>query len=638
MRLEKTDFDLDSCLESVVEMVAALAEEKGIELSIVVDSSVSRKLVGDSGRLKQILLNLTGNAIKFTEGGQVLVHVTVKLGERSARSRQAAKLLFSVRDTGIGISPSGQRKLFQSFSQVDSSSTREHGGTGLGLAICKQLVEMMGGEIGVRSCLGVGSTFWFAVPLEKQLQVESLIPELAGAKLLVVSGSSLTRATVRSLAQTWGARCEEAETTEQALSWLNQNANRGIYQHSDHREKCCDAVLIDLQMPDLDLVEFEEKVRSLSAIGPLLAMTSLREQPKAEALCSQGFSGYLVKPVRARRLREALLWAVKGQGEFGRNRGDRTCGLPSANSQSLNPTNSQSSLKILLAEDHPINQQVIVEQLGVLGYHADCAANGQEALDLLAAKSYDLVLMDCQMPVLDGYETTQKLRKIEKGDRHTFVIALTAHALPGEREKCLTAGMDDYLSKPVDLEALSAALKKYERENMQSENKYEVKTINLERTSKLATNYTEVLEKAGNSTVPVQRAIALQTWVHGDCGGLLDKNRLEQLGRVNINLPQRLLQAFVGNAQADLATAKIALEAKDWQTVEYQAHRLKGTCANVGVPMMADLAAELEFQAIGLKADRQMGELSTEGVENILVNLSSHLTRVREFVETRMFG
>lgn len=639
MRLEKTDFDLDSCLESVVEMVAAMAEEKGIELNIVVDSSVPRKLVGDSGRLKQILLNLTGNAIKFTDGGQVLVHVTVKLGNRVADDKQGTKLLFSVRDTGIGISPSGQKKLFQSFSQVDSSPTREHGGTGLGLAICKQLVEMMGGEIGVRSSLGVGSTFWFAVPLEKQLQVESLIPEFAGAKLLVVSGSALTRATVRSLAQTWGARCEEAETTEKALSWLDQNANRGIYQHSDHREKCCDAVLIDLQMPQFDAEEFEEKVRSSSAIGPLLAMTSLREQHQAEALCSQGFSGYLVKPVRASRLREALNKAVKGEGEFRRTQGDRTSGLPSGHSQSLNPTNSQSSLKILLAEDNPINQQVIVEQLAVLGYHADCAANGQEALDLLGARSYDLVLMDCQMPVLDGYETTQKLREIEKGDRHTFVIALTAHAMPGEREKCLTAGMDDYLSKPVDLEALSAAVKKYERENMQSENKYEVKTINLAENSKLATNDTEVLEKAGNSTVPVQRKIELQTWVHGDFGGLLDKNRLEQLGRVNINLPQRLLQAFVGNAQADLATAKIALEAKDWQTVEYQAHRLKGTCANVGVPIMADLAAELEFQAIGFQSEPPATQLLTiEGIENILVNLSSHLTRVREFVETRLFG
>ncbi len=639
MRLEKTNFDLDNCIESVVEMVAALAEAKGIELNIVVDSSVPRKLVGDSGRLKQILLNLTGNAIKFTDQGQVLVHITVKRGEGSADSRQAGKLLFSVRDTGIGISPEGQTKLFQSFSQVDSSLTREHGGTGLGLAISKQLVEMMGGAIGVRSAPSSGSTFWFAIPLEKQLQVESLRPEFSGAKLLVVSGNALTRATVRSLTQTWGARCDEAETAEKALSWLEKNANRETYQHSDNEEKSCDAVLIDLQLPDLDAQEFALKVRSLSAIGPLLAITSLREQPQAEALCNQGFSGYLVKPVSARRLREALLWALKGQGEFGMGKVDHSYALPSANSLSGNRPNLQSSLKILLAEDHPINQQVIVEQLAVLGYHADCAANGQEALDLLGARSYDIVLMDCQMPILDGYETTQKLRKIENGDRHTFVIALTAHAMPGEREKCLAAGMDDYLSKPLDLEALAAALKKYELANMQSDNQYEIKTINLGINSKIVTKYTEILQKAGNSTVPAKLAIALQTWVHGDCGGLLDKNRLEQLGRIKTNLPQRLLQAFVGNAQADLATAKIALEAKDWQTVEYQAHRLKGTAANVGVILIADLAAQLEDLARGFQSEPPAAQLLTiEVVENILVSLSSHLARVQEFVETRMFS
>ncbi|MFM9265628.1 response regulator [Tychonema sp. BBK16] len=639
MRLEKTNFDLDNCIESVVEMVAALSEAKGIELNIVVDSSVPRKLVGDSGRLKQILLNLTGNAIKFTDRGQVLVHVTVKRGDGSADSRQAAKLLFSVRDTGIGISPEGQTKLFQSFSQVDSSPTREHGGTGLGLAISKQLVEIMGGAIGVRSTPGSGSTFWFAVSLEKQLQVESLRPEFSGAKLLVVSGNALTRATVRSLAQTWGARCDEAETAEKALSWLEKNANREIYQHSDNEEKSCDAVLIDLQLPDLDAQEFGLKVRSFSAIGPLLAITSLREQPQAEALCSHCFTSYLVKPVSARRLKEALLWALKGQREFGTEKGDNTCALSNANSQSWNPPNLQSSLKILLAEDHPINQQVIVEQLAVLGYHVDCAANGQEALDFLGDRSYDIVLMDCQMPVLDGYETTQKLRKIENGDRHTFVVALTAHAMPGEREKCLAAGMDDYLSKPLDLEALAAALKKYELANMQSDNQYEIKTINLELNSKIVTNYTEVLQQAGNSTVPAKLVIALQTWVHGDCGGILDKNRLEQLGRIKTNLPHRLLQAFVGNAQADLATAKIALEAKDWRTVEYQAHRLKGTAANVGVTLIADLAAQLEAHACTFKSQPENVKLATiDAVENILANLLNNLLLIKQFIETIMFG
>ncbi|TAF30326.1 MAG: response regulator [Oscillatoriales cyanobacterium] len=637
MRLEKADFDLDSCLESVIEMVAPLAEEKNLELDFLIDSAVPKKLVGDSGRLKQILLNLTGNAIKFTDRGQVLVHVSVKRGDRLADGRQQENLLFSVRDTGIGISPEGQTKLFQSFSQVDASPTRAYGGTGLGLAICKQLVEMMGGAIGVRSLLDGGSTFWFAVPLEKQLQVEPQTAELALKKLLVVSASALRRAAVRSLAQSWGARCYEAETAAAALTWL-QNANSSIPGHSELGEKCCDAVLVDLQMPDLDAEEFGQKVRSIQSVNLLIAMTALREQPKAEALCSVGFSGYLIEPVRPSGLLEALRAGVKRRGEFESLEAANTCKLPGVNSQYVAP-NSPSSLRILLAEDHPINQQVIVEQLAALGYDADCAANGQEALDLLAEKGYDLVLMDCQMPVLDGYATAQKLREREKGDRHTFVIALTAHAMPGEREKCLAAGMDDYLSKPVDLDALAVALKKYESQNVEFKNKYGVKSINLAENPQLETNYPEVLEAAKPVAVPAPRAIALQAWEHADCDGLFDKSRLEQLGRVNIKLPERLLQAFVGNAQADVAAAKIAAEAKDWQTVEYQAHRLKGTSANVGVALMSDLAAQLEHQARGFQSQSAASGLSTiEVVENILASLSSHLARVQEFVETRMFG
>ena len=642
MRLEKADFDLNSCIESVIEMVAPLAEEKGIELNILVDSSVSRKLVGDSGRLKQILLNLTGNAIKFTDRGQVFVHITVKRGDRLGDGKQSPKLLFSVRDTGIGISPEGQTKLFQSFSQVDGSPTRMYGGTGLGLAICKQLVEMMGGEIGVRSFLGNGSTFWFAVPLEKQFQSEPRSTKLAGKKLLVVSASALRRAAVRSLAQSWGARCDEAETAAAALTWL-KNAQSAVSQHSGKGEKCCDAVLVDLQMPDLDAEAFGLQVRSMQAVGWLIAMTALRDQAKAEALCNVGFSGYLIEPVRPSRLLEALLASVKETGEFESLEAANNCKLP-VNSQSIT-SNSPSSLRILLAEDHPINQQVIVEQLAALGYHADCAANGQEALDFLAQKSYHLVLMDCQMPVLDGYETAQKLREREKGDRHTFIIALTAHAMPGEREKCLAAGMDDYLSKPVDLDALAVVLKKYEPQNIDFENKYGVKSINLEENAKLVTDDTELSDKVEAAVAPraIKSGIAsprvLQTWEHADCDGLFDRSRLEQLRRVNVKLPDRLLQAFVGNAQADVAAAKIAVAAKDWQTVEYQAHRLKGTAANVGVALMSDLAAQLEHQARGFQSESPATQLLTmEEIENILVSLFSHLARVQEFVETRMFS
>ncbi|MEG3876524.1 response regulator [Microcoleus sp. herbarium7] len=635
MRLEKADFDLNSCIEAVIEMVAPLAEEKGIELNILVDSWVPRKLVGDSGRLKQILLNLTGNAIKFTDRGQVFVHITVKRGDRQLEGNKEAKLLFSVRDTGIGISPEGQTKLFQSFSQVDASPTRLYGGTGLGLAICKQLVEMMGGEIGVRSFLGNGSTFWFAVPLEKQLQIDPQTAKLAGKKLLVVSGSALRRAAVRSLAQSWGARCDEAETAAAALTWL-KNAGGAMSEHSGKGEKCCDAVLVDLQMPDLDAEEFGLQVRSIPGIGWSIAMTALRDQPKAEALCSAVYSCYLIEPVRPSRLLEAMLASVKEATEFDSFEAANTCKLPAVNSQYVT-RNSPSSLRILLAEDHPINQQVIVEQLAALGYNADCAANGQEALDLLAKTSYDLVLMDCQMPVLDGYETAQKLREREKGDRHTFVIALTAHAMPGEREKCLAAGMDDYLSKPVDLDALAVVLKKYESQNIEFENKYGVKSISLAENSDLVTNNTEFPDKVEAAAAP--RAIALQTWEHADCDGLFDRSRLEQLRRVNVKLPDRLLQAFVGNAQADVAAAKIAVEAKDWQTVEYQAHRLKGTAANVGVPLMSDLAAQLEDRARGFQSEPPATQLLTmEAIENILLSLSSHLARVQEFVESRTFS
>ncbi|MBD0395353.1 MAG: response regulator, partial [Microcoleus sp. C1-bin4] len=384
--------------------------------------------------------------------------------------------------------------------------------------------------------------------------------------------------------------------------------------------------------------EFARKVISTSAVGSLIAMTALREQPKAEALCSRGFSGYLIEPVRPSRLLEAMLAPIKGTGESGTLEAANTCTLPAVNSQYVTP-NSPSSLRILVAEDHPINQQVLVEQLAVLGYQADCVVNGQQALDLLAEKSYDLVLMDCQMPVLDGYKTAQKLREIEGSDRHTFVMALTAHAMPGEREKCLAAGMDDYLSKPVDLDALAAALKKYEARNVQCENKYVVKSINSENKSQLATNYTEVVEKAQVVAVQTPRASTLQTWEHRDCDGLFDKSRLEQLARIHIKLPERLLQAFVAGAQADVAAAKRALEAQDWQAVEYQAHRLKGTSANVGVAQMSDLATQLEHQARGFKSEPPGVEFSKiERLENILVSLSSHLARVQEFVETRMFG
>ncbi|MDF0556719.1 response regulator [Kamptonema sp. UHCC 0994] len=641
MRLENLDFDLDTCIESMVEMVVATAEEKVLELNVLIESSVPRQLQGDPGRLRQILLNLVNNAIKFTDRGQVLVRVSLR------STNVDKKLIFSVRDSGIGISPEGQKKLFQSFSQVDGSPTRQYGGTGLGLVICKQLVEMMGGEIGVRTSVGKGSNFWFAIPLQIQPQpVEGdARSPLAGTRLLVVSHSALTRAVARAIAEARGAYCNEAEDATAALAVLEE-ANSGDSREEDRYT----AVFLDLQLSRLDAEGFAAFVRSLAIPPLLIPMTSLRDRNKAEALCSLGAANYLIKPLRASQFCDRLLpeKTVEEEKEFSSvsitNQDNFT--TPNYQSSSLN---YQSSVKILLAEDHYINQQVILSQLAVLGYQADCATNGQEALKMLDSQSYDIVLMDCQMPILDGYATTKKLRELEADNERensshkTVIIALTAHAMPGEREKCLAAGMDDYLSKPVDIEDLAAMLKKYESRTNQSENdnnNYEIKTIKTEQSLPLETDNSNspIKTESGiiaSHNVTIEPTNALESLEDTELDLLLDRKRLQQIGRVNTTLPKRLLKAFIDSVQVDIESAKVALLAKDWSHLEHQAHRIKGTSSNVGVRLMADLADRLERQARDCQNQPLPESQTIEGGEELLATLSSHLARVKAFIQSR---
>lgn len=640
MRLETLDFDLDVCIESMVEMVVATAEEKGLELNVLIESSVPRQLQGDPGRLKQILLNLVNNAIKFTDRGQVLVRVSLK------SSQVDKKLIFSVRDSGIGISPEGQKKLFQSFSQVDGSPTRQYGGTGLGLVICKQLVEMMGGEIGVRTSVGKGSNFWFTIPLQVQPQpVErSRSLQMAGMRLLVVSHSAVTRAVARAIAEARGAYCAEAEDSRSVLAMLEE-ANSGARREQEHYT----AVFLDLQLPQLDTEGFAAFVRSLLVKPLLIGVTSLRDRHKAEALCSLGAASYLIKPLRASQFCDSLLPATTGEEE-------EKFSYVTTHDNSTKPnfqlplSNYQLSVKILLAEDHYINQQVILSQLVVLGYQADCAANGQEALKMLELQTYDIVLMDCQMPILDGYATTKKLREREankareNSDRKTVVIALTAHAMPGEREKCLAAGMDDYLSKPVDIEDLAAILKKYELTTNKSENtdnNYEIKSVENEKNLDLEVNSLNSSTKTDSSEVTLLQNIAneptsaLESLEDTELDLLLDRKRLQQIGKVNTTLPKRLLQAFIESVQVDIESAKVALLAKNWNAVEHQAHRIKGTASNVGVRLMAKLAAQLENQARDCQNQPLPESQTIDGGEELLATLSSHLARVKTFIQSR---
>jgi two-component system sensor histidine kinase/response regulator len=615
MHLEQLDFDLDSCIESVVDVLATQAEEKGLELAVLIESGVRRQLQGDPGRLRQILLNLVGNAVKFTDSGEVVVKASVVRGmgngewgmgnggqggqggqggkvftnssqENSSpasltASHSSIQIRFEVTDTGIGISKVDQQKLFQSFSQVDASMTRQYGGTGLGLVICKQLVELMSGSIGVESELGQGSTFWFTASFATQTEpVATAVPlTLSQVKLLVISDNAITRQAVRSLALGWGMLLTEAVDSTTTLNVLRSSAAQGHPY---------DVAIVDLQMPNSQGALIVAMIRSDPGLAQtkLLVLTTIHQRDMVQELESMDLSGYLIKPVRASRLFNSLVDAcgkrepstctpTKGIGE-------------EANTKAL-PTCS-SSLKILLVEDHPVNQMVILNQLQMLGLYCDCVGNGQDAIAQLQAQNYDIVLMDCQMPVLDGYEATQELRRREGSSRHTVVIALTAHALPADRDKCLAAGMDDYLSKPVDQEALGATIERWAKLTLKSEVK------NLPASSSPSMNTNEAP---------------------------LDLERLNALSRGKISFQQRLVQMFVENAQPGLEKMRHALQVNDFATVEQQAHRIKGASANVGVRLMPTVAAQLEQQA---------REKTLQGAIEQVESLEKQLEQVKIFL------
>ncbi|MBD2104888.1 response regulator [Leptolyngbya sp. FACHB-261] len=587
MELENLDFDLNSCVEEVADLLASQAQTKGLELATLVYKNVPTQLQGDAGRLRQILTNLTGNAVKFTTEGEVVVRATLQ-SETSA----SAVILFSVIDTGIGIALGDQAKLFQSFSQVDASITRCYGGTGLGLAISKHLVKRMGGEIGVISTEGQGSCFWFTASFAKQTdtnRTESSAPaDLSGLRLLVVDDNTTNRKILRYQASAWGLQIDEVASGKAALLALRQAAAFGNPYH---------IAVLDMQMPELDGASLGQLIKLDPVLHQtqLIMMTSINQPGNSRLLLEQGFSAYLVKPVKQSRL---LACIIKVSASCLQTTStallERTALLSSANalihSQNYSEPNmpSQSSkLKILIAEDNLVNQKVALHQLKKLGYEADIAANGQEALDILAQIAYDIVLMDCQMPLLDGYAATQELRRREGQTRHTIVIAMTAHALKEDREKCLAAGMDDYLSKPVRKEELEAALKHW---------------------STLIASGDGWVQGIGQSLSPSPP---------------LDLDRLHQISEHDLDFERELLQTFIQDIQENLVVARQAVLASDITAVEHHAHRIKGSSANVGALTLQTLANQLEQQA---------QRRTLEQAPALLLDLEQSLEQVIAFV------
>ncbi len=441
LNLERQPFNLRQCVEDALDLVAPNAAEKNLELASLVEKGVPLAIYGDITRVRQILVNLLNNAVKFTEEGEVVLRLDAeKIDEKNT------KLTFSVRDTGIGISPELQDRLFQSFSQVDASTTRKYGGTGLGLAISKQLVEMMGGEIGVESEVGQGSTFFFSFPAEvapgsPHVDIEHAQDVLRGRRALIVDDNATNRLILIRQLKSWGMQPVAAVGAQEALEWIRRGDQ-------------FDFAIIDLQMPGMDGVMLTKELRKYEGWGdvPVLLLTSLGGWEEIPGEIE--FAARLHKPIKSSSLYNAIIDVADNmpQKDYPKT------GLK----ETLfgEQIGAEYPLKILLAEDNLVNQKVATKILERLGYRTDVVANGLEVLDALKRQHYDVVLMDVQMPEMDGVEATRRIRDDFSPDRQPCIVAMTAHALEGDRERYLAEGMDDYVSKPIRSKKLIEALQR----------------------------------------------------------------------------------------------------------------------------------------------------------------------------------
>ena len=448
LHFDVVDFDLRNAVEGTVESFARRAHEKKLEFASLIHSDLPTALRGDPGRLRQILTNLTGNALKFTEQGEVVV-----TAEKEFESSRSVTIRFSVNDSGIGISSEAQKRLFQAFTQADGSTTRKYGGTGLGLSISKQLVDLMGGEIGVKSEPGKGSTFWFTITLEKQpagaTELWPQIENLDDVRVLIVDDNATNRKILSHQLASWGMLHDEAESGNQALLRLKAAAANG---------KPYELAILDFLMPGMDGFVLAAAIKSDPAIAGvrLVLLTSAGERGDGIRSRDLGIAAYLSKPVRQSHLFDCLI-AVMSDPVDEQKTAETNSSFP-VTKHTLREAMKMSTKLILLAEDNLVNQKVAMRQLQKLGYRADVVANGKEAIEALGRIHYDLVFMDCQMPEMDGYEATAEIRRLEVEPKHTPIVAMTAHAMDGDRAKCLAAGMDDYITKPVKVEELMRVL------------------------------------------------------------------------------------------------------------------------------------------------------------------------------------
>ena len=580
MEFDCSPFDPGRTAEEAAELLAAKAHDKGLELNCCIEPTVPPIATGDAARIRQILVNLVGNAVKFTSRGEVSVHASLQEddGER-------LQVHFQVSDTGIGIAPEALPRLFEEFTQIDGSTRRRYEGTGLGLAICRRLVELMGGEIGVESTPNQGSTFWFTIPLAKADEAEMARPgnfaALAGLRVLGVDDNATNRMILRAYLGMYGM---EVDTVEDAPAALDLLRSPEMAAHP------YDLVIFDMLMPGMDGLEFARVLGADPQFKdlPLIMATSYTDRGQAEQARAEGIARRLSKPLRQAQLLETVHAVLQ------KSQAVKTPEKPTSSGPEWLAAKPP---KILVAEDNPVNQRLIRAQLGRLGCRADVVANGVHALQRATTTAYDIVLMDCKMPEMDGFEATAQIRRREGEDRRTRIIAMTANAMEGDREICLEAGMDDYLAKPLQLNDLVAVLKRVLRPA----------TGNSDEPA--ATQTVEEIEGAATQDDgPIRLDVLSELRAEFEDGDDLDEFAT-------------IIDLYVRNARRNFAAARDALDRTDMDALGLAAHSLKGSSGSVGAARLSAISALLEAVAAGKR---------TGNAQEILGRIGDEIQRVEE--------
>lgn len=557
LELEEQPFELGPCIEEVLRLFVSQASKKNLELAYLVESNTPSAIIGDSTRLKQILANLIGNAVKFTEKGEVVIYVNATAIQSSKDSKQDSKyeLRFAVKDTGIGIPSDRCNRLFQPFSQVDASTTRKYGGTGLGLAISKGLSELMGGNMWVHSTKGKGSTFNFtiqtlAAPSSSPATSQEGERELMGKRMLIIDDNLTNQKILTNQAQSWGMFTCAVDSGEKALEWLR----RGI---------TFDVAILDMNMPNMDGLDLARKIRKQPNCKglPLVMLSSITRAEMAAQNSKDEFTAVLIKPVQQSQLYYSLMQIFAGNPiKITKSRSDQS-------SEEL-LLGQKNPLRILVAEDVVVNQEVIHLLLEKVGYWADIVSDGQEVLEALKTRSYDVILMDVRMPEMDGLTATRHICQTRSTDERPRIIAMTAESTPGDREKCLVAGMDDYIAKPIRIEELKQALGRCK---------------------------------------PKEKSVAV------------DQNILNELRNMAGSRTNDIIMGYLEDAPLRLDGMTEAIEVGDPEKLRQAAHALRSPSGNLGATTLCQLCEEIETIA-------RQGTL--EGTEEKILRLKIEYDRV----------